>query len=300
MDEARGPRRNAGRPRMRATTLALAGLVVVAVAALVIGALRWAAPRAAATAPYVAPADRPKPWLVKNPALAGKVLHWTQSQVVVFPGQGDPANGKLIIGDIWERLDASGNPNFSYSRWTYPDGTFHQEIYATTQEYIVIEGDDYRATAPQLPPGYPTPTNWCVTKQPSTPRLLADATPEFANEALLPAAAYTKSQGALDRTAPMTASLPGARALDVYPIPAVAHLWKHRFTYPSGNVTTTTIGVDARGRIVLWNSHYADAHGRAIGTDTWFAAGEMFVYGSPAVVPPSVLAVPPQVTKGCD
>lgn len=299
MDEEHGPRRIVGRSRLR-TTLVLGGLVVLAVGAAVVGGVRVAALHAPSTTPYIAPADRHPAWLIKNPVLAGKVVHWTQYQVISSPGMSDPANGKLLIGDIWEQLGATGDPVFEYSRWTYADGTFHQEVYATTQDYIIVQGNDYRATSPHpSPPVYPTPTNWCVTKQATPPKWLADATPEFVNEGAFPAAGYTRSQGRLDRPEPATPSLPGVSAIDVYRIPAVAHQWKYRFINRLGNVSTTTISVDARGRIVLWESHYTDAYNQTIGSDTWFAYGDMVVYGSLAGVPQSVLSVPPQVTKGC-
>jgi hypothetical protein len=139
-----------------------------------------------------------------------------------------------------------------------------------------------------------------VIKGPTSPNELAVYTPQFVNEAALPAAGYTKSQGTLDRLVPSTPSLPGVIAIDVYPSPAVAHQWKRRITLPSGNVSTTTISVDARGRMVLWESHYTDAHNQSLGSDTWFAFGDLLVYSSLAGVPQSVLSVPPQVTKGCN
>jgi hypothetical protein len=118
MHGARERRRPDGGSPTR-TTQVLGGLVVLAVCAAVIGGSNVAAHHASPTAP----AAKNPPWLVRNSALAGKVLHWREHSYIWSPGTVDPANGKLIIGDVWMQLNSNGDPIFVHLRSTYPDGT---------------------------------------------------------------------------------------------------------------------------------------------------------------------------------
>jgi hypothetical protein len=129
--------------------------------------------------------------------------------------------------------------------------------------------------------------------------MLANTAPPFANERALSAAGFIEHHGSLPRSVPSTSALTGLNPLDVYPTPASANIWTHQTTNPGGAISTTTIGVDARGRVVLTETQGMNTNHQVIG-DTWFSYGDLVVYASLAGTPQSVSEVPPQVTKGCN
>lgn len=164
-----------------------------------------------------------------------------------------------------------------------------------------MQGPAYKST-------YPTEVSlaetWCVTHWPATPERFPKMTPEFADERGVQAAGFAlTTRGPLHAppatpAAPFPAahiSLPPARVLAV---PPRLHQWDQRQTFSQGYVGTTTLQVDARGRVVYEEWRTVDPRGKSV-KDTWYSRGDLYVYPGNAPIPAAITAPPQAPPGGC-
>jgi hypothetical protein len=238
--------------------------------------------------------DAAPPWMRTEPALAGTWIHWQGRAYHFAPASPDPANGQLLVADIWEQIGANGIPTLYHAWFTFTDGRLHQELYQDRHTSITVEGADYKATYPS----HMLAQNWCVTHWPVNPASLVKLTPEFADERKLPAAGFRVAPGAPTRPLPDTPPLASPHT-KVYPAPASLHVWTIRRQVAASSITSVTIiNVDAAGRVVYDEWLSTDANGAAT-LDTWDASGPLYVYANAAAIPSNVAAVPQAVNGGC-
>jgi hypothetical protein len=253
----------------------------------------------ASTTPGAAsPRGGPPPWLRVEPSLAGTRLHWSQYEYYYNPGAPDPAIGKLLLADMREHIGPDNIPTLVHDRVTFAaSGEFYQEVYDSATASITVQGPAYQSV-------YPTevslPETWCVQHWPASPERLPKLTPEFADEQGVQAAGFSLTTHGPLHVPPATpadpfpaAHLPSANVLAV---PPQLHQWDQRQTLSQGYVGTTTLQVDARGRVVYEEWRTADPQGKIV-MDTWFSRGDLYVYPDNAPIPAAITS-PPQAPEG--
>jgi hypothetical protein len=102
-------------------------------------------PASGETPNAIVPSGLPTPsYFVRAPSsLVGKVLHQTMSQYINFPASPDPANGKVVVGELWIQVGPDGVPTRYHGRYTLADGTFHQETIQTPDQVLDAYGLGY-------------------------------------------------------------------------------------------------------------------------------------------------------------
>jgi hypothetical protein len=285
-----------GGARRSPAVVVVALLGVVSVLALISAVVTSSASNASSKqALRRAQIDAVPAWMRTEPALAGRWIHWQEREYHFFGSSPDPANGQLLVADIWEQIGANGIPTLAHVWFTFTDGRLHQEVYQDRHTSIIVYGSDYKAVYPAQ---IPLPQNWCVTHWHVNPSSLPKLTPEFADESKLPAAGFRVAQGAPTRPLPDTPQLSSPHT-KVYPAPANLHVWKiQRHDAASSTSSATIINVDAAGRVVYDEWLSTDAKGGVV-LDTWVASGPLYVYANAAAIPSTVAAVPQAVPGGC-
>ena len=93
----------------------------------------------------ILPSGLPTPsYLLPVPTLlVGKVLHQMMSQYINFPASPDPANGKVVVGELWIQVGSDGIPTRFHGRYTLSDGTFYQETIQTSDQVLDAYGLGY-------------------------------------------------------------------------------------------------------------------------------------------------------------
>lgn len=76
-------------------------------------------------------------------SLADRVVYQVKYQFVNFPASPDPANGKVVLGNVWTWIGIDGVPTRYHALYTLSDGTFHQEILQTGGQAIFVLGSNY-------------------------------------------------------------------------------------------------------------------------------------------------------------
>ena len=285
-------------PRMRRTVLpvalAVTTLTVALVSVLIAG--RGVADLGASAQSTASPRGGPPPWMRVEPSLAGMWLHWSQYEFYDDPNSPDPAIGKLLLSDIWEHIGIDNVPTLVHSRITFAEsGQFYQEVYDSPTASITVQGTAYKFT-------YPTevslPETWCVQHWPADPGRLPKLTTEFADEHSVQSAGYSLATRGPLHAPPATPAMPFPTAhlslspASIFAVPAQLHQWDLRQRATQGFVATTTIQVDARGRVVFDEWRTVDPHGKTV-MDTWFSRGDLYIYPGNAPIPAAITA-PPQ------
>ncbi len=232
------------------------------------------------------------PWVKAPPAIANTILHWRQVTSSYVQGGIDPSNGKQILGDIWEQIGGNGQIMALHARYTYLDGTFHQEIFEDETMLTVIEGQDYLILQPSTPP-----KNWCIEQQPTDLNELHSHLPPFIDEAILAQEGFQMSEGALSMELPTTPSLEQVTPIAFYPSHPLGHVWVRQEPGKGNALETNTLEVSPQDRLLAEESAARDAHGTILSSSS-LAIGPLYVYAK-ASVPPSVLTRPNLLTGGC-
>lgn len=276
------------------------GLLVAVIAAILLANSPFAAAKSQQTlgngTSHVSHADTA--WSIKIPALAGSVLHWSQYLYFSQKDTPDPANGHMLVGDLWEALGSNGLPTFYHARYVYPDGTFHQEIYQTPTSILIIFGQAYAKTLPHVP-GQAQAPDWCIQRGTATPSDIEADLPLFADEKVLTSMGATLQTRASTRPIPVTSHLEGAAPRATYSAGKTARIW-HTSTVNPLSKTTHVFQVELAqgGRVQVIYTASTDAQGLLIG-EQWRASGSLDVY-NPASVSAENYMMPNQVKGGCD
>lgn len=234
-------------------------------------------------------------WIRVEPSLAGTWLHWREYEYYGNQDSQDPAIGKLLIADIWEHIGTDNVPTLFHARVTFAEsGQLYQEVYESSTASVEVQGSAYKATYPSE---VDLPATWCVLHWPVNPQRLSKLTPEFVDEGGVKAAGFALTIGSALHTPPAT---PAASFLPtkVFSAPQQLHQWDQRQTLSQGFVSTTTVQVDASGRVVFKEWRTVDSQGKTV-SDTWFSRGDLFVYPGDAPIPADVTSVPQTPQGGC-
>ena len=223
------------------------------------------------------------PYLVER-NFAGRAIHWTQKSYSFAPNTPDSANGQEVLGDLWVRFGADGQPTNVHARYTLPDGSLHQEIVQDgSQETIIFAPADAPSKA------------GCRAAAPSSPARMRDSRPPFVDEAALPAAGFLRA-GGLTAQPPVTRPLPGVRPALVHPSDPVANGWETK-TVSSGITLASRFEVGSQGRLLAARTWRTDSTGLVLG-ETRAVYGPLEEYES-AVVPSDVFALSAQAGELC-
>ncbi|GEM_PF-2266766 len=241
------------------------------------------------------PTSQP-PWVKAPPAIANTILHWRQVTSSYVQGGIDPSNGKQILGDIWEQIGSKGQITLLHARYTYLDGTFHQEIFENEAMLTVIKGQDYLVLQPATPPH-----DWCIEQQQTDLNELHSHLPPFIDEAALAQVSFQMREETLSLELPTTPSLEQVTPIAVYPSQPLGHVWVRQEPGRGNALETITLEVGPQDRLLAETSVIHDAHGTILSSSS-LAIGPLYVYGADASVPPSVLTrpnLPNLLTGGC-
>lgn len=232
------------------------------------------------------------PWLYMPSQFAGKVLHWSEKGSFFEPGIADPANGKVLLGDHWMLLGASGLPVAYFVRYTYPDGQLHQEIYQSPNTSIVVRGPDY------LRPNEAVPSGWCVTGMQTHLSNLVAQYPLFANTAGLSEIATETGMRPLTVVPPTNTSLPGVTPTTQQGNVSTADVWTSTQVSPTdGSKVTRQYSLGPLGRVIAQSTTSTTKDG-STALSGWSVYGPLDVYAS-SVVPPTIFTVPQDLMKEC-
>jgi hypothetical protein len=231
-------------------------------------------------------------WIRAEASLRGTWIHWRQTGSTFSVTSPDPANGKTIIGDIWEKIGSDDTPVLYHGWFTYEDGTFRQEVFYSDTDAITVVGSEEKSLYP--PTAVATlDSDWCVQHWPVDQQSLVKRTPQFVDEKAVEPAGFKVTSGPPTRPAPANAPL-AIPTSKVYSVPPTLHIWTQQSKGQSGlAASTTSISVDGQGRIMFNEWRSLDDQGK-IATDTWIAQGALEVY-SPAAAIPGKVGAPPTV-----
>lgn len=239
----------------------------------------------------------PPPWIRVEPSLAGKWLHWRQYGYYDNPDAPDPAIGKLMIADTWERIGSDKVPTLFHQRITFAEsGGFYQEVYESSTASITVRGPAYKSV---YPAEVSLSTTWCVQRWPADPGRLPKLAPDFADEQGVQAAGFALTTHGPLHAPPATPGEPFSPAR-VFSVPQQLHQWDQRRTSSQGFAAITTLQIDASGRVVYrvvyeeWRT--VDPRGKTV-KDTWLSRGDLYVYPGDAPIPAAVTS-PPEAPPG--
>lgn len=237
-------------------------------------------------------------WTTTVPLLSGSVVHWSESLYSFETGAEDPANGHMLVGEIWEAIGRDGQPTAYHALYTYQNGTFHQEVYQTKTTILIILGRDYAKTQPTLP-GHALPSGWCIKSGNVPSSAITANLPLFANETELAQIGASVRDGIPTEALPNTPLFANAQPSKVYDSSPRVRIWSTS-TVDTRAHTTRTLGLElgVEGRVLIRHVHDTGAQGQVI-EDTWTANGPLLAYTSGSI-PPSVFTMPQQVSGGCD
>lgn len=223
-------------------------------------------------------------------SFTGKVLHWTNFEYSYSTSNPDPANGRVVFGEIWERLGNDGLMVKRRSRSTFPNGTFHQESVQTRDAIIVVMSAGYPKPPSSIKTPRCAPSAWHLS--PEAARALL---PPFADEGMLPQSSFRMS-GGLTKQLPTTVSLAGVKPILTYGPDTNGRRWVLRdSTNGMSNLKALEIGL--QGRVLVAQAQLTDPQG-AIVNETWQAYGPLEVYDSVSV-PESVFNLSQQAQEEC-
>ncbi len=232
-------------------------------------------------------------WVKAPPAIANTILHWQQIGVSYVRGGVDPANGKQILGDIWEQIGGNGQITMIHARYTYLDGSFHQEIFEDDTLLTVIDGPDYLSLRPS-----PPPQGWCIEQQRTDLDELQSHLPSFVDEAILAQNSFQGREGMLGLILPMTPALVHVTPRAFYPSKSLGRLWVRQEARGKNAREQITLEVGAEDRLLAEESALRDAQGTLLSASS-LAIGPLYVYAS-ASVPTSMLTRPSLLTGECN
>lgn len=223
-------------------------------------------------------------------SLENRVLHWTDTEETSSQGSNDPANGKPILGEIWEQTDAAGTVVTFHGRWTMADGSLHQEIVEAAGKQLLVLGPAYQA-------GAAAPPSACsIANLSGAHRLVDDQL--FADPATLPQLGFQPAVMAPSAGGPLPATVPpsGVAPAQVYPTGSTGQTWSSRQS-KGGETETRTLQISPNGRLASAQAQRTDAQGRVISAFR-VVLGALEVY-APTAVPASVFALSPAAQGIC-
>lgn len=294
---ARRPRGRRGPARL-ARDVGMLGILMAAIAAVVLFSTHATAAQALPATSTPQAGAGSSPWDSTLPSLANTVIHWRQFQYSYELGVGDPANGRVLLGDLWEAIGSDGRPTAYHAIYAYQDGTFHQEIYQTKTTILIILGKDYARTQPVLP-GQRLPAGWCVKRGSTTSSAIAADLPLFATATESATIAARAHKARPTEILPNTPSLTGSPALRIHGSSSVVRILDSRSAdVRAGTSHSLQLEVVSDGRLLVRHVYDTGALGQVI-EDAWTANGSLLVY-SPSVVAPSYYIMPQQIPGGCE
>ncbi len=290
-----------------ATGVGLAALVAAFLATTVgSGAVVPATPTPAAAdggGPPVAPpsARPPSGWaseLLTAPpgSFRDKVLHWTQASLAYSSAGIDPANGRTVLAEVWARLDASGSVTALHARYTFTDGSFHQEIVRNGSQETVILGPAHSPLRALTSPPAVAPPAGSACHARALPTRPTAAGPDFVAVARLPGAGFQRAPASTAPVLPGAAGVSGLTPLWTYRSSALQQ-WVTQQRSASGFTSTHELQVDENGRVVVARATVTDQRGRAV-SENWEAYSPIQIY-APASVPAAIFALPPDAQGTC-
>jgi len=211
-------------------------------------------------------------------AIAGKILHWTQVTQNSTPTSPDPSNGKARNSEVWVQIGQDNVPTQLHARTTLVDGTFLQEIVATTSRQSVYLSAAYSPSSAKPPPV----TSPCPLPKPSSGQFLSERLPLFADQGMLPSLGFQATAGT--QQLPTTPPLAGAKPSASYQANPAAPIWTHSVN-GSGSSHLDEVQVDNSGRVQMVHSRTVDTTGHV--NETKMSYGNLDVY-EPSAVPQSV------------
>jgi hypothetical protein len=232
------------------------------------------------------------PVYVKYPAFAGKVLHWTKTTYFRDQASPDPANGRPVIGEMWAQVGADGVPTRFHGRYTFSDGTLHQDIVELGDTSTVVMGEGYPADA-RIQPG-------CVDSSHTDPRRMSLLKPVYVDGVLLPQGGFREDNESKDMLViqpPQTMSLKAHPPAAVYPLDINRHRWVKVETRGGGLRTVSVLETGADGRVLMSLNEQMDATGVTI-AEYQALYGVLEVY-EPTNVPESVFVGSESPTGEC-
>jgi hypothetical protein len=278
-------------------------ICIGSIAVLIVSTLVWTqkSPVAAASphAAAAASADRlgvgRAPWEQTTPQFSGQVLHWSMTHSAFTAGEEqDPANGRVLVTDVWELVGADGVPADYHARTTLPDGSLHQEFWLTRSSSLLVLGADYAGANAHAP-------GWCVIQGMSNSDALADQLPSFADlQTLTRTAKRASAQGetSMASASPPLPAGPNVSPSTTYQAGGSLVRWILPPTALASGITTQlTLLTGAAGRVIGASAQSTDVRGQIIAT-AWDSRSDLDVY-SPAVVPARLYQMPNQIRGVC-
>jgi hypothetical protein len=227
---------------------------------------------------------------------ASKVLHWVQNDYSQTPGIPDPANGKIVRGNIWELVDATGTPSEFVGIYTLPDGSFHQEMIKTASGMTVVYGSDYNKL--NIPGRIGTGGNRCN----ETPQTLGAAQlqallPPFVAMAVPSGAKVGSPHIAPFAPLPTTPLLQGISPVQIYGADRMLTQWTQQVTQPGGFTVQNVFESGSSNRLEAVRSQQLSATGTIVG-ETWTTYGALQIYPVTSAST-AVFSSAKQVMEGC-
>lgn len=227
----------------------------------------------------VSTAVRSSAFVTTPPGLAGKVVHWSISEMSFTEAGPDPANGKVVLGDIWAEIGPDSVPVRFHGIYLYEDGRFRQEIVLTPTEEVITYD-------PLMAVRTPSGEVHCTVRDRTGVGRLRTVAPPFIDVGRLRAFGYQSvSTGGARSAPPMLSPLPGVLPQQIYPADQVLQRWQRRQS-AGGQSQTQTLELGPDGRLLLQQSRATNAQGKVV-QEYSQGYGSLEVY-APESVPSSV------------
>lgn len=193
-------------------------------------------------------------------------LHWATTVYNFVPNGIDPANGKVITGDIWINVGANGKPSKVHTLYKYTDGAFYQETSETPTSSTVVE--TYNNTA-------------CTKTFSHQQDFLQGILPSFQSDTNLAQSNYSSKMAAPAELFPITSSLANQMPLQSLEAPKLVKHWSK--TIVKENFSDIFVKETAtNGRVVSESDEIRSTTGSLSSTHSQ-VNGTLLVYQTPSV-----------------